>query len=272
MSTGGPPDLEAWHAAKQEEAADPSKRRKYHLGWSRDLIPTGSLPWDDDDTGGAVAEVHSRDVPRRLSGWWIEPLPALPDDWVSATRIEPDRYGTPQVVEVRCFPAAWLESGPAGAWGLFETAPHDIVPAKASELREGILTKTRIEEAKTIVRQYVAEHPDTFPDRATLEMEWSSEARGEAPQHPGRSGRTDDYWLTVALAYVRCLADDPERVAVCVAAELSKLWSRKVTPKQATAYINRTRKKGFLTPAPGRGKAGGELTDKARQLLTEGPD
>ncbi len=75
---------------------------------------------------------------------------------------------------------------------------------------------------------------------------------------PGRRGRGDGYYAEVAAAYVSRL--DSSSALADLADELA------LSPSQARNLLYAARRKGLLTEAPG-GKAGGQLTDKAKDLL-----
>jgi hypothetical protein len=89
---------------------------------------------------------------------------------------------------------------------------------------------------------------------------WQREVR-----RPGRAGRPDVFYAEWAERYVAALEVAPSRpIAHMVerAAARGEFW----TDKQVRAYLNRARNRGLLTsPEPGR--AGGEMTAEAVQML-----
>jgi hypothetical protein len=103
---------------------------------------------------------------------------------------------------------------------------------------------------------------DDLPPIATGVVTAALERFAVIPR-PGRSGRDDYDYATFAAMYV-------ERVPSPTAkAELADELG--LSPTQVGHLLYEARKRDLLTEAP-RGKAGGELTDKARRLLEEGVD
>lgn len=83
--------------------------------------------------------------------------------------------------------------------------------------------------------------------------------RRQAAQHPRRAGRDDRYYAEIAAAYVRECATS--RSPVVDLARRLRLAS--VTVRDAVAEA---RRRDLLTKA-GKGRAGGELTEHAREIL-----
>lgn len=71
---------------------------------------------------------------------------------------------------------------------------------------------------------------------------------------------SDQYWAVLASVYVDTVRADPKRAVANLADELQ--LPRSVVRDR----IHACRVKGYLTPGP-RGRAGGELTPRARQAL-----
>jgi hypothetical protein len=79
------------------------------------------------------------------------------------------------------------------------------------------------------------------------------------PQRKPRGGRGDTYLAEVAARYVALSAE--------VADPVTQLADeRHLARNTISSYLWRARDRGLLTSA-GRGKVGGMLTDRARQLL-----
>jgi hypothetical protein len=83
---------------------------------------------------------------------------------------------------------------------------------------------------------------------------------------PGSRGRPHREYAAVAAMYVRLLGTSKTPLRALVD-ELGPGY----TAAAVRAMLNRARKHGLLTSAPS-GRAGGELTEKARALLAEGAD
>lgn len=91
------------------------------------------------------------------------------------------------------------------------------------------------------------------------------ELHRQAVQRTGRRGRPDEYYARVAVLYVAALEVNRRR-AIQVLAE----WIR-MTPQTLRDLVDRARRRGLLTPSPGRGIPGGELTEKALALFAARP-
>jgi hypothetical protein len=86
-------------------------------------------------------------------------------------------------------------------------------------------------------------------------------ARLEASLRPGRLGRSDQYYLKWALRYVRKIGDESRTPILDLAREYGMRTS------QVRDLLRKARERRLLTST--RGAAGGTLTDKARQLLSD---
>lgn len=86
----------------------------------------------------------------------------------------------------------------------------------------------------------------------------------QRPVRPGRAGTDDLFYAQWAQRYVDALAVAPDRPIE----HLVESADEHLTPAQVRAYLNKARSdsRQLLTKAP-PGKAGGELTDRARELL-----
>ncbi|MFD8532117.1 hypothetical protein ACFV0L_32355 [Streptosporangium canum] len=87
----------------------------------------------------------------------------------------------------------------------------------------------------------------------------------EAEPRPGRSGRPDLFYALVAYAYFAY-----SRLGTNAIRRLAEATG--VERRTAENWVNHARdKRGMLTDPPS-GKAGGELTEKAKQLLLKGTE
>ena len=101
---------------------------------------------------------------------------------------------------------------------------------------------------------FADQHPDTSAARAISDAALSFASR------PGRRGRPDVQFAQLADAYVRALGTGRPSPVQMVAQALY------ISPDTARNALHEARRRGLLTrPPPGR--AGGQLTDKARRLL-----
>ncbi|MFN7148957.1 MAG: hypothetical protein ACK4V6_05705 [Microthrixaceae bacterium] len=83
-----------------------------------------------------------------------------------------------------------------------------------------------------------------------------------SPARLGRRAKDDSFYAVHARRYVDALGVN-KRSPIDVMVDNS---DEHTTKKAQLAYVNRARARGLLTAAP-PGRAGGELTDKARALL-----
>ena len=192
---------------------------------------------------------------------WVET--PIDDDWTAAFRLFPDAAGRPVVGELRIFPSAGRPDGPkAGTWAAEAKGIHarDRVPA-------GGLTSRKMRETP-----FEACHGQLTAIVATLEKKLGARMWGpgspwsQAGLQPttspgrrrGRPGHSDEYLARVASVYVKHAS---KREAMrCTGDELDK------GTEQARELVKLARRRGLLTPGI-RGRAGGQLTQHARQLL-----
>lgn len=83
---------------------------------------------------------------------------------------------------------------------------------------------------------------------------------------PGRRGRDDLHYALVADAYVHALEVEA-RAPVAYLVQVAEASGEHATADEIRAKVRRARERGLLTPAP-PGRAGGELTAKAVQILS----
>jgi hypothetical protein len=82
-----------------------------------------------------------------------------------------------------------------------------------------------------------------------------------AARRPGRAGRAESYYAAWAAEYVNRLATSPTPV-------LDLADQHHLSPSQVRGILNAARRRDLLTAAPA-GRAGGDLTAKARRILGE---
>ncbi len=84
-------------------------------------------------------------------------------------------------------------------------------------------------------------------------------AAARQPAQPGRAGRGDDFYLVWATRYVHATARGGSPIV-----ELSK--KHKTKPTRVRDLVHEARRRDLLTPGV-QGRAGGSLTNKAKELL-----
>lgn len=88
----------------------------------------------------------------------------------------------------------------------------------------------------------------------------------DTPRRPGRKGREDSFYVVAAAAYVDALEQGNRKPVVTAAQTLSETWGGTYEPTYVRDLLHVARERGLLTRPP-RGRAGGQLTDRARALL-----
>ncbi len=93
-----------------------------------------------------------------------------------------------------------------------------------------------------------------------------SEASIASSRRPGSSGRDDRFYALVAAAYVAAIERGSRKPVVAAADTLSKAWEGTYEPTYVRDLLHVARGRELLTRPP-KGRAGGQLTEKARALL-----
>lgn len=87
-------------------------------------------------------------------------------------------------------------------------------------------------------------------------------------RRPGRKGRGDRYYATVAAAYVDALRQRSRQPVVDAARTLTEATGGTYKASYVRDLLHVARTRGLLTRPP-KGRAGGELTEKGRTALRE---
>jgi hypothetical protein len=197
---------------------------------------------------------------------WIEV--SASEGWLVTYRIVPSLKG-PVVAEVRVFPDPRSDYPTDGRWsGKAAVVPEGGVPARVlralrvtdpialfDEVLERWLVEYGEEETQRVFGRFGLEPlPETVPHR------------------PGRSGRSDTYYVRWAAAYVDRIRSG-SRHPVKDIAETPPVWmgdfeqwSRAKREAAVRMILYEARRRGLLSSAP-VGKSGGELSRKALRLL-----
>lgn len=131
---------------------------------------------------------------------------------------------------------------------------------RARQLRSAIHTGKAIARARSEAGGW----RDLLESKGVTDDSWRpfSDQALEAPRRVGRRGRSDRYYAKLAARYVAALEDGSTAPVAAVAEQLGEGYSG--------AYVrdalHRARGRGLLT-RPQRGRAGGQLTDKALKAL-----
>lgn len=179
--------------------------------------------------------------------WWPVPeavfhLTLTPDGRIVEWRAVADEGGTLTARRLRAAPIGAMERA------IRQTVGSPVIltigPMQRRSFPDGILLGTSDEPAQTF----------TLPPPA-----WAADF-AERPR-TGSAGRSDKSYVALAAMYVRAIEAGEEHPVRAVALQM-QLGDRTVRN-----YLFKARERGLLTSL-GRGKAGGQLTDKAKEMLS----
>ena len=195
----------------------------------------------------------------------------IDENWDAYVRFVAEN-GHPVIAELRVLPTlmdqprdAWiiptLEAGdqpPRGDW--LQEPPEGGLTART--LRKGLhlgrASELAYEQIDTWLRQeqrMARPRPSKFTRDAI-----------DVPRRPGSKGRDDLYYAVVASAYVHALEQGSAKPVVTAAQALSKHYRGTYEPAYVRDLLHVARQRGLLTRPP-RGRAGGQLTEKAHAVL-----
>lgn len=198
------------------------------------------------------------------------------DEWTLALRFV-SRDGVPILSELRILPTEsdGISTNTPPAW----TGTPDAVPGNG--LPAAFVKNLALGRIEGQVRQALADHSDPMwpGDRNSYDneppdhyMEWLEVTsrssvdpkRTPSPQRPGRPALTDEHLAAVALHYTTALA-----AGAPTTAHVMTQMQEGDEHLPIASWVDKARKRGFLTPSPKPGRPGGELTKKARTLIAE---
>lgn len=148
-------------------------------------------------------------------------------------------------IEDSGLPVTEMSLSPAALW-----PPPDGL---TTEVLRGITFETMRSQLRDFIRL-----PDEAKEELRLDVENVS-----GGTRPGRRGQEDWFYVRWAGRYVGELRNGPNPVA--------RMADKNNSPAAIRGYLHEARSRGLLTEAPS-GKAGGELTAKARWVMAENAD
>lgn len=219
---------------------------------------------------------RDRNSPRGLGNagqhWVMLPLD---EDWDSCVRFEP-QDGHPVVAEVRVLPRADTpgvlshHDPHADRWVQATMGQTPDVPTPVGGLTARTLRRLKLGQALEAAYAQLENMIDRKGERGLANPERVTEAFTKAavsrPRLPGRTGRDDTYYVAVAAAYVSAIGHGSRQPVVDAAKELSITWGGDYEPTYVRDLLHVARQRELLTRPP-KGRAGGQLTDKARAIL-----
>lgn len=202
---------------------------------------------------------HRRVQGKPVRETWLED--SLGDGWRIAYRLVP-QAGLPVIGEIRVYPDEPERRGDAGEWSAHELGDTASVPAGGLPIRA--LRRISLEDAQRNFHEIFRSVHEQYPDDPLWVLEtWSVDPAilsRQLSRHPGRGGRSDAFYAQLAFLYTSTVQTGQPRPLEHLAKELARP-SGHVRQLLATA-----RERGLLTRST-RGRAGGELTEKARRTL-----
>jgi hypothetical protein len=137
-------------------------------------------------------------------------------------------------------------------------SPYTYPTLPPPALTAVIIRSASVSRLYELVRGYVSISPQLG---IPLDIDLEEFARNP---RPGRRGRPDAFYARLAAQYVDLL-----RTSSTPTKDLAEL--RNYSASSTRDFLNQARKRGLLTPSS-VGRAGGELTEKARELINVPPE
>jgi hypothetical protein len=184
-------------------------------------------------------------------------------DWVAAYRLIP-QGGEVVLAELRLLPN---EPGrKAGHWSADTLGAR--APAPPGGLTADILRAVPIGEHRRLIENSLGEWKATLGKEFFMRRDLGELVEviaQDVAQRPGHEGRGDPFYARVAALYVARIEEGNRRPIPQIARELGR------TPAYVRNVLHDARQRGLLTKTQ-PGKAGGNLTAKARRLLARKED
>lgn len=197
----------------------------------------------------------------------------LDADWDSYVRFDA-QSGHPVVAELRILP----RTGTPGVLSHHDPHADDwliVTQGGTPEVAtpEGGLTARALRRVHLgRARELAYEQLDKWIDRERRHPGWQRLPTTftvdaiSAPRRPGRKGRDDRFYATVASAYVGALKRGSRQPVVEAAQALGEATGGFYASTYVRDLLHEARRRELLTRPP-RGRAGGQLTEKALALL-----
>jgi len=179
-------------------------------------------------------------------------------DWLVEAEVVPTSTGPAiRQLQVRPVAVAGLPTGGVPARLVRKINPGellDLTRTRASESGEGL---------SQLAEMGIALEPG-HPVTVYMEsFSASANALSGQKKRPGRAGNGIDHYLDWAIRYAQRVDAGDRHPIVSLAEEHGK------TRQYVRDTITDARRRYGLLPRPGQGKAGGQLTDKARSLIEQ---
>lgn len=206
-------------------------------------------------------------------GMWVV-LP-LGEHWDSYVRFDA-QAGHPVIAELRILP----RTDTPGVLGPHDPHADDWLTAtlggtpEVAPPEDGLTTRAlrRVHLGHALELAY--EQLDQWIDRERRQPDWQRPVPAftddaiSAPRRPGRKGRDDRFYATVASAYVDALERGSRKPVVDAAQSLGDKTGGSYEPTYIRDLLHEARRRELLTRPP-KGRAGGQLTEKAFMALRD---
>lgn len=192
---------------------------------------------------------------------WLEVTLGEDQEWVAAYRIVPDEDRRPAVAELRVFPNEPGRRNP-GRWSAERLGDQAPVPGHGLTAR--LLRQVKVaEHVDGKMTEILEAQRGRLPAGRVAERLAEHGLADAPPRFRGR-GREDTYLASLASQYVQLLDQGSRTPVQALASQLGQ------DPAEVRDLIHEARSRGLLTAAP-KGRAGGQLTERALALLPKQP-
>jgi hypothetical protein len=198
------------------------------------------------------------------------------DEWTVKLRFV-NRDGTPVLSELRIFPTEpdTIDTNPPTDWsGDPDAVPGDGLPA-------AFVKNLALGRVENQVRQALADHhhpawpgdrqwhEDEPPDHYLEWLDVTSRTgidpkRTASPQRRGRPALSDEHLAEVALHYTTALA-----AGIPTTSYVHAQMEHSGENLPVSQWVDKARKRGYLTQPSKPGRPGGELTGKAKAVIAQ---
>jgi hypothetical protein len=180
------------------------------------------------------------------------------------------RSGQPVLTELRFFPAE--PDALPGRWS------GDVAAIDAGGLRPDLVHNVAVGALRNEAIQRLTDPDDPFwvNDWPEPQENWfdvahyagiEAHAEADVPERPGRQPLSDEQLALVAKYYTQALRDRETNTHEYVHKQMERHHDEYLSPGSIAGRIYKARRRGFLTAASKKGSRGGNLTQKARDLL-----
>jgi hypothetical protein len=140
--------------------------------------------------------------------------------------------------------------------------PPAPVELTARAMRAAVRPGEAIQQARQCLTGLTVDRPD---DWSPLPSDWAFTAEViDAPRQVGRGGRPDRYYAEYAAAYVAASEGGGSPIR-----DVARQRGESSNYVRDVIHECRPARRGLLTEPPAKGKAGGQLTEKALRILHE---